>query len=61
MKLSPGMISSVLKAQISSKDLDAAKETLAELHILHPSFHLDHYKVIDLCTLMVEEGQGDGE
>ncbi|KAK3858198.1 hypothetical protein Pcinc_035589 [Petrolisthes cinctipes] len=58
MKLSPGMISSVLKAQINSKDLDAARDTLTELHALHPTFHLDHYKVIDLCTLMVEEGQG---
>lgn len=55
------MISSLLKAQISSKDLNAARETLTELHTLYPAFHLDHYKVIDLCTLMVEEGQGDGE
>ncbi|XP_071537596.1 leucine-rich PPR motif-containing protein, mitochondrial-like isoform X2 [Panulirus ornatus] len=58
MGLSAGMMSSILMAYISNKNVDVAFEMYLSIQEEHPSFTLDCYKVIDLSTLCVENGRG---
>ncbi|KAG7174049.1 Leucine-rich PPR motif-containing protein-like 1 [Homarus americanus] len=57
IKLSAGMMASILMAYVTNKNVEAAMNLYSTIQVEHPSFSLDSYKVIDLCTLLVENGR----
>lgn len=53
----PGMQAKKLHSQVVANNLKMAWDTYTTLKNEHPLFHLDEYKVIDLATLLVKDGQ----
>lgn len=54
---SPGMKSSTMHRHIQSQNLPAALDLYYEIKALHPQFKMDSFKVIDLATLLIENGK----
>ncbi|XP_042857897.1 leucine-rich PPR motif-containing protein, mitochondrial-like isoform X2 [Penaeus japonicus] len=55
VNLSGGMMSSIMATLVESGKADSAIAVFNELQTKYPSFNVDCYKVIDLCTLLVRE------
>lgn len=56
-QLSAGMLSGVLMAYINNSNTEAALDMYSLLGTKHPSFKVDPYKVVDLCTLLIQNGR----
>ncbi|XP_045114025.1 leucine-rich PPR motif-containing protein, mitochondrial-like isoform X2 [Portunus trituberculatus] len=56
-QLSAGMLSSVLMAYINNGNAEAAMDIYSLLGTKYPSFKVDSYKVVDLCTLLIQSGR----
>lgn len=56
-EMSPGMLSGVLGAYVSQGHTQAAVDMFGRLRTEHPAFTLDSYKVVDLCTLLTQNGR----
>nr|XP_045597235.1 leucine-rich PPR motif-containing protein, mitochondrial-like isoform X1 [Procambarus clarkii] len=59
IKLSAGMMASILMAYVNNGNANAALDIYASLQEEHPSFSLDSFKVIDLCTLLIQDGRSE--
>ncbi|XP_047468526.1 leucine-rich PPR motif-containing protein, mitochondrial-like [Penaeus chinensis] len=55
VSLSGGMMSSIMTTLTESGSADSALAVYKELQTKYPSFNVDSYKVIDLCTLLVKK------
>ncbi|KAK7060105.1 hypothetical protein SK128_010259 [Halocaridina rubra] len=55
-KLSPGILASVFSTFVSLKNVEASLNMYHKLRKAYPSFTVDKYKIIDLCTLLIENG-----
>ncbi|XP_063883646.1 uncharacterized protein LOC135112776 isoform X5 [Scylla paramamosain] len=53
-QLSAGMLSGVLMAYVDNNNTKAALDMYSLLGTKHPSFKVDSYKVVDLCTLLTQ-------
>ncbi|XP_063883636.1 leucine-rich PPR motif-containing protein, mitochondrial-like isoform X2 [Scylla paramamosain] len=56
-QLSAGMLSGVLMAYVDNNNTKAALDMYSLLGTKHPSFKVDSYKVVDLCTLLTQSGK----
>lgn len=54
-------MASVLAAHVENKHIDAAVQMFLSIEKKYPDFSVDHFKVIDLCTLLIENGRTEGE
>nr|UHY14113.1 LRPPRC [Cherax quadricarinatus] len=59
IKASAGMMAGIIAAYVSCRNADAALDMLSELQVQHAGFSLDSFKIIDLCTLLIEEGRSE--
>lgn len=53
----PGLKSAMMHNQILLKNLTTSLDLYQEIKMLHSSFRMDSYKIIDLATLLVENGK----
>lgn len=54
------MMSSIMTTLDDSGNADSALAVYNELQTKYPSFNVDAYKVIDLCTLLVKKKRTEG-
>lgn len=57
---SAGIKSTILNNHLRAGNLEEATKMYEEIKEIHSSFNLDDYKIVDLATLMVKNGDCDG-
>ncbi|XP_045597238.2 leucine-rich PPR motif-containing protein, mitochondrial isoform X3 [Procambarus clarkii] len=57
VKPSADTVTSIIMAYIRNKNIDAAVNMYSTLQVDYPSYTLDHCKILDLGTLLIENGR----
>lgn len=57
LRLSAGMLAGILMAYVNNSNTEAAVDMFSRLNTEHPSFIVDSFKVVDLCTLLTKSGR----
>lgn len=54
-------MASILAAYVENKHVDAAVEMYNNIQKKYPAFFVDTFKVLDFCTLLIENERKKGE